>query len=85
MSSTSAMGKSAKCSKNLWGSGSPKNTMSGFTMPVHTEQRGTLSTSTSACVTHTRWARGRHRKHSSKEKAETSEESFKHHTAEMVK
>lgn len=48
MSSTSAMGKSAKCSKNLWGSGSPKNTMSGFTMPVHTEQRGTLSTSTSA-------------------------------------
>lgn len=72
MSSTSAMGKSAKCSKNLWGSGSPKNTMSGFTMPVHTEQRGTLSTSTSACVTHTKWARGRHRKHSSKEKAETS-------------
>lgn len=47
MSSRSAMGKSATCSKNLAGSGSPKNTMSGFTTPVQTEQWGTLSAITS--------------------------------------
>lgn len=51
MSSRSAMGKSARCSRNLAGSGSPKNTMSGFVTPEQTGQRGTLSTITSAWVT----------------------------------
>lgn len=48
MSSRSARAKSATCSKNLAGSGSPKNTMSGFTTPVQTGQQGTLSAITSA-------------------------------------
>uniref|UniRef100_A0A480J988 NAD-dependent protein deacetylase sirtuin-3, mitochondrial n=1 Tax=Sus scrofa TaxID=9823 RepID=A0A480J988_PIG len=51
MSSRSATGKSARCSRNLGGSGSPKNTMSGFTTPAQTRQRGTLSTITSAWAT----------------------------------
>lgn len=48
MSSRSAKAKSATCNKNLAGSGSPKNTMSGFTMPVQTGQQGSLSAITSA-------------------------------------